>query len=124
MTTTTHPGAGPYDYRVVEVLRVVDGDTVDLELDLGFHLSAALRFRVLGVDTPERGQPGYLEATRYVEEWLAGAFEAGYEVRAYTRKADAFGRWLADVRARVAPDVDVSLADDLIAAGHGAPYAR
>mgnify|MGYP000163561762 CR=1 FL=1 len=44
-----------YDYRVTDVIRVIDGDTVDLRIDIGFHLSAALRFRLLSIDTPERG---------------------------------------------------------------------
>lgn len=86
-----------YDYRVVEVLRVVDGDTLDLRLDLGFHLHTALRFRLLGVDTPERGQPGWAEAGEWVRRWLDDARDAGHEVRVMTAKADSFGRWLATV---------------------------
>jgi micrococcal nuclease len=83
-----------YEYRVTEVIRVVDGDTVDLRLDLGFHLSTALRFRILGLDTPERGQPGWAEATEYTRVYLA-TFPQPLKVR--TEKADSFGRWLADV---------------------------
>lgn len=113
-----------YDYRVRRVLRVVDGDTVDLELDLGFHMSAALRFRILGVDTPERGQPGFQNAAIFVDQWFVTAFEAGWEVWARTHKADSFGRWLADVRSRIVADVYSSLADDLISSGHAVPYAR
>lgn len=81
-----------YDYAVTEVARVVDGDTVDLRIDLGFHMGALLRFRILGLDTPERGQPGWAEATQTARDWLAGR-----TLRASTSKADSFGRWLADV---------------------------
>lgn len=104
-----------YEYYVVEVMRVVDGDTVDLRIDLGFHLTAALRFRLLGVDTPERGKPGFREATEFTREWLA----ARDWLAARTVKTDSFGRWLAEVY-----DVDTgdNLALSLIVAGMGAPY--
>lgn len=90
-------GLGVYEYRVTEVLRVVDGDTVDLRLDVGFHLSTALRFRLLGVDTPERYEPGWRECTVMTSKWLSSALSAGLDVRARTVKTDSFGRWLADV---------------------------
>ena len=41
-----------YEYRVKEVVRVVDGDTVDVILDLGFGLFKKERCRVAGVDPP------------------------------------------------------------------------
>ena len=43
-----------YEYRVKEVVRVIDGDTVDLILDLGFGLFKKERVRIAGVDTPEK----------------------------------------------------------------------
>jgi len=42
-----------YTYRVKEVLRVIDGDTVDVLLDLGFYLTARKRIRMLDIDTDE-----------------------------------------------------------------------
>lgn len=83
-----------YDYAVTEVIRVVDGDTVDLRVDLGFHMTTALRFRILDVDTPERSEPGWADATAITRSWL-GADER--TLRARTAKADSFGRWLAEV---------------------------
>lgn len=53
-----------YQYRA-EVVRWVDGDTVDLKVDLGFKLTHTGRFRLDGIDTPERGAPGYAEATAF-----------------------------------------------------------
>lgn len=45
-----------YVYRA-EVIHVVDGDTIDVKLDLGFHLTAVKRLRFLGIDTYEvRGE--------------------------------------------------------------------
>lgn len=103
-------------YRVLAVRKVVDGDTVDLVLDVGFYLSAALRFRLLGVDTPERGQPGGAEATAFVQAWLAEQ----PDLTAHTRKADSFGRWLVDVTREDGSSLSAALLD----AGHAVPYSR
>ena len=43
-----------YNFRVVSVDRVVDGDTIDVSIDLGFDLIKKERVRVAGVDTPEK----------------------------------------------------------------------
>jgi micrococcal nuclease len=42
-----------YEYRVKKVTGVVDGDTIDVELDLGFNISYSQRVRLAGIDTPE-----------------------------------------------------------------------
>jgi micrococcal nuclease len=42
-----------YEYRVKQVLRVVDGDTIDVDIDLGFNISYTQRVRLAGIDTPE-----------------------------------------------------------------------
>ena len=42
-----------YEYRVKTVLTVVDGDTIDVDIDLGFDISLTKRVRLAGIDTPE-----------------------------------------------------------------------
>lgn len=42
-----------YEYRVKKVLKVVDGDTIDVEIDLGFDISFTSRVRLACIDTPE-----------------------------------------------------------------------
>ena len=42
-----------YEYRVKQVLKIVDGDTIDVDIDLGFDISFAQRVRLAGIDTPE-----------------------------------------------------------------------
>lgn len=105
-----------WGFPVLAVDRVVDGDTVDLLVDVGFHLTAVQRFRLLGVDTPERGEPGWSEATAALNRWL---YESD-ELRVISRKSDSFGRWLGDVRRE-----DGSTASDfLIANGFGKVYQK
>lgn len=81
-----------YEYRAL-VLGCVDGDTVDLDVDLGFYLRSTLRFRLQGINAPERWQEGGTEAT----EWLRSMLE-GQEVTIRTEKADSFGRWVALIK--------------------------
>lgn len=96
-----------YDYRVAGVRRVVSGDTLDLIVDVGFYLTATLRFRLKGVDTPELADSDpdirakAAEATVFVQQWLNER-----DARARTHKADGFGLWLAEV-------YDVETGEDL-----------
>ena len=83
----------PRNYPAV-VVRWVDGDTVDLDVDLGFHVRGMLRFRLTGINTPERGNPGWAEATARARELAP----EGRHVLALTRKeGDKYGRWLAHI---------------------------
>lgn len=115
----------PYDYAILDVRKVVDGDTVDLTLgkDIGFYVSTVVnvRFRLLGVDAPERGKPGAAEATEYLRAWLAA--NAG-RARCSSHKADSFGRWLAYIYITREDGTVSSLNDDLVAAGHAVVYVR
>ena len=81
-----------YHYRA-NLVRVVDGDTIDVDLDLGFSLRARHRLRLLDVDTPERGETGFFDALTFASERLTGA----REIIVWTVRRDSFGRWLANV---------------------------
>lgn len=42
-----------YEYRVKKIYKIVDGDTIDVDIDLGFNVSFFQRVRLAGIDTPE-----------------------------------------------------------------------
>jgi len=42
-----------YEYNIKKVTKVVDGDTIDVDIDLGFNISYSQRVRLAGIDTPE-----------------------------------------------------------------------
>ena len=42
-----------YEYRVKKITGVVDGDTIDVDIDLGFNIAYSQRVRLAGIDTPE-----------------------------------------------------------------------
>jgi micrococcal nuclease len=56
-----------YEYRVKKVLNVVDGDTIDADIDLGFDISLAKRVRMAGIDTPESRTTDKFEKTLGLE---------------------------------------------------------
>ena len=68
-----------YTYRVRKVHKVVDGDTIDVDIDLGFNVSYYQRVRLAGIDTPEsRTTDKYekelgLEVKKKLGEYLANA---------------------------------------------------
>jgi endonuclease YncB( thermonuclease family) len=112
-----------FTYRVAEVLGVVDGDTIDCRVALGFGLTAAFRFRLAAIDTPEMfGQHAEARgaaAAAFTKKWLAD--HPQLTVRTFKGAEStvgigdgAFGRWLA---AFVAPDGS-DLAAALRSAGH------
>ena len=72
MTTMTPPSRKScYNFRVTEINKVVDGDTIDVTIDLGFDLFKKERVRVAGVDTPEK-------RTRDLEEKALGIDAANW----------------------------------------------
>lgn len=111
-----------YHYRC-RIARVIDGDTVETVIDVGFHLTATHRVRLLGVDAPElfRGtveqRAAGQAAKAWVQEWVAEHTAPGWvwPFEIWTEKADSFGRYLGDIHA-----VDGShLNAEIIEAGHG-----
>lgn len=103
-----------YSYKA-EVVRWVDGDTVDVIIDLGFRVSTRQRLRLYAVNTPERGQEGFHEAT----EFCRLAAPHGHQVVVETHKTGKFGRWLAEVWA---PGETQSINEALLEHGHAQPY--
>ncbi|CDQ21716.1 thermonuclease family protein [Halobacillus karajensis] len=81
-----------YQYHV-QVKRVIDGDTFVGDIDLGMNVKLCdVHFRLIGVDTPERGQNLFYEATERASELIDQT-----EVLVETYAEDAFGRWLVNV---------------------------
>lgn len=125
----------PY-IRRCRILRVVDGDTLDCEIDLGFNMRVTERIRLLGVNAPEakgetKGAAG--AATAFVEQWLdrnstrsfsfdgVGDWERWFILR--TEKDDAFGRWLGHISCE-SGGFYTSLNDALLIAGHAVPWVK
>ncbi len=79
-----------FEYKV-NVDNVVDGDTVDVSVDLGFKVHTKQRIRLTGIDTPERGRPGYNEAKAGL-----GQLVLGKSLRMVSSKISKWGYYLGD----------------------------
>lgn len=95
--------------------RVIDGDTIVGDIDLGFNMFINdQHIRVAKVNTPEvRGKEK--EEGLKVKSSVEGVLEAATEIRIHTTERDSFGRVIADVYVRHHTESWMSIADFLIA---------
>ena len=90
-----------YEYAIKEVVKVVDGDTIDVVIDLGFDLTKKERIRLAGIDTPESRTRDLEEKAMGLEakEHLKHKIESSENLRVKTEKDGKYGRmlgWLYD----------------------------
>jgi micrococcal nuclease len=88
-----------YEYRVKQVLKVVDGDTIDVVIDLGFDISFTSRVRLAGIDTPESRTKDAREKIlgKEVKDYLTKALDSATDIVIRTEKVDSsekYGRIL------------------------------
>jgi micrococcal nuclease len=88
-----------FEYYVKKVTKVVDGDTIDVDIDLGFDISFSSRVRLAGIDTPESRTTDKMEKALGLEskEYLKKAIDASKTVVIKTEKMDSsekYGRIL------------------------------
>jgi len=113
-----------FEYYVKKVTKVVDGDTIDVDIDLGFDISFTSRVRLAGIDTPESRTKDLAEKALGLEAktYLKNCIDAARTVVIKTEKMNStekFGRILGWVYL----DGDtVSLNDKMINDGHAWGY--
>ena len=85
-----------YQYKA-EIIRLIDGDTVEARLDLGLHTHRVEKLRLSGIDAPEKYQVGGSLATGWLQIQLSEENDLGSFRPVYiqTEKQDKYGRWLA-----------------------------
>jgi micrococcal nuclease len=87
-----------YTFKIISVNRVLDGDTVDLTIDLGFNLTKTDRYRMMGYDAPETFRPKSdieRKAGLLVKGYLISLLSSGsFVVRTY-KDTDIYGRYSA-----------------------------
>ena len=117
-----------YNFRVVEINRVLDGDTIDVTIDLGFDLYKKERVRVAGVDTPEKRTKddeekalGY-DATHWLEEKLDGAIKGEDDLIIRTELVGGVGKYGRLLGWLYIGDAEVSLNEQMIEEGYAWAY--
>lgn len=80
-----------YEYNT-KIERIVDGDTADVFIDLGFEIWHHQRLRFAGIDAAEHNTPFGAAVTNYLKTLLEGK-----QVRIQVTKPDKYGRYLANI---------------------------
>lgn len=105
-----------YVYRG-EVIRVVDGDTVDIKIDLGFRIHHTIRARLYDIDAPELRTPEGSAARNWLIDAVVGCPLAVHTIR---DSKDKYGRYLVILHRD--DIVGSSINSQMIEAGHAVRY--
>jgi micrococcal nuclease len=113
-----------YEYRVKQVLKVVDGDTLDVDIDLGFNVSYTQRVRLAGIDTPESRTTDLKEKALGLEvkEYLKHNLEGAEDIIIQTEKPDSSEKYGRILGWLFINDDEISLNEKMINEGYAWEY--
>ena len=117
-----------YNFRVTEITKVLDGDTIDVIIDLGFDLSKKERVRIAGVDTPEKRTRDLeekelgIDATNWLKDKLEGAIDGDDDLIIRTELVGGVGKYGRLLGWLYIGDSTVSLNEDMITEGYAWAY--
>ena len=117
-----------YNFRVISIDKVVDGDTIDVTIDLGFDLYKTERVRVAGVDTPEKRTRNLeekalgLDATAWIKDHLEGAIDGDDDLIIRTELDGGVGKYGRLLGWLYIGDAIVSLNEKMIDEGYAWAY--
>ena len=117
-----------YNFRVTKINRVVDGDTIDVTIDLGFDLYKKERVRIAGVDTPEKRTRDKeekvlgIDATNWLKERLEAAIKGDDELTIRTELVGGVGKYGRLLGWLYIGDAEISLNEQMITEGYAHAY--
>ena len=117
-----------YNFRVTEINRVLDGDTIDVTIDLGFDLFKKERVRIAGVDTPEKRTKNLeekalgIDATNWLKEKLEGTLAGDDQLFIRTELVGGVGKYGRLLGWCYIGDSEVSLNEQMITEGFAHAY--
>jgi endonuclease YncB( thermonuclease family) len=117
-----------YNFRVIKINRVVDGDTIDVTIDLGFDLYKKERVRVAGVYTPEKRTRNLeekalgIDATNWIKDKLTGAVAGDDDLVIRTELVGGTGKYGRLLGWLYIGDNTISINEQMIAAGYAWDY--
>ena len=113
---------------MTEINKVLDGDTIDVTIDLGFDLFKKERVRVAGVDTPEKRTRNLeekalgIDATNWLKEKLEGAVAGDDDLVIRTELDGGVGKYGRLLGWLYIGDERVSINEEMIGEGYAWPY--
>jgi micrococcal nuclease len=114
----------PYIYRIKQITKVVDGDTIDADVDLGFDISLSKRIRLAAVDTPESRTADANEKKYGLEskEWLKHKLENAKNILIKTELPDSTEKYGRIIGHLYINDQETSLNNQMITEGYAWTY--
>ena len=114
----------PYIYRIKQIIKVVDGDTIDADIDLGFDISLSKRIRLAAVDTPESRTADANEKKYGLEskEWLKHKVENAKNILIKTELPDSTEKYGRIIGHLFINDQETSLNNQMIIEGYAWTY--
>ena len=117
-----------YNFRVTEITKVLDGDTIDVLIDLGFDLYKKERVRIAGVDTPEKRTRDLeekelgIDATNWLKDKLEGAIAGDDDLIIRTELVGGMGKYGRLLGWLYIGDSVLSLNEQMITEGYALAY--
>ena len=117
-----------YNFRVIKIDKVLDGDTIDVTIDLGFDLYKKERVRVAGVDTPEKRTRNLeekalgIDATNWLKKELEDVLHGDDELIVRTELHGGVGKYGRLLGWLYVGDEQVSLNEQMIHQGYAHAY--
>ena len=117
-----------YNFRVTKIVKVVDGDTIDVLIDLGFDLYKKERVRIAGVDTPEKRTRDLEEkelgihATNWLKEKLESTLAGDDQLFIRTELVGGTGKYGRLLGWCYIGDSELSLNEQMITEGYAWEY--
>ncbi len=114
----------PYIYRIKSVGKVVDGDTIDADIDLGFDISLTKRIRLAGIDTPESRTTDKAEKALGIDakNWLKHRLEEAKDIIIRTQLPDSTEKYGRIIGKLYINGEDVPLNQQMIDEGYALEY--
>jgi micrococcal nuclease len=114
----------PYVYRIKSITKVVDGDTIDADIDLGFDISLTKRIRLAGIDSPESRTTNLKEKALGLEskEWLKKSLEGAKDIIIKTEKPDSTEKYGRIIGHLFINGQETSLNNQMIDEGYALAY--
>ena len=117
-----------YNFRVTEIVKVLDGDTIDVLIDLGFDLFKKERVRIAGVDTPEKRTRDLeekelgLHATDWMKKHLEDTINGDEELTIRTELVGGMGKYGRLLGWLYINEDTISLNEQMITEGYAWEY--
>ena len=117
-----------YNFRVTKIVKVLDRDTIDVLIDLGFDLFKKERVRIAGVDTPEKRTRDLeekalgIDATVWMKDKLTGAIKGDDELTIRTELKGGVGKYGRLLGWLYVGDSNISLNEQMITEGYAHAY--